>query len=121
MADWPSSLPQQPLRDGLSFQHPNGLLSTPMDQGPPKVRRKFTRAHRPMQCMWIMTLDQMHTLQTFIDVDLAGGALTFTMPDPNNPPSGTCNARFDPNNLPTYQPEEPNLWLVSTSLLVLAA
>jgi hypothetical protein len=123
MPTWPASLPQSPLRDSVRFSSPNTLIASPMDSGPPKVRRKFTRAHRPMSCTFEMTEGQKADFQSFFRIDLASGALSFTMPDPNDPEGGACLARVDPQQMPSYavvgvQGGE-NVWAISLSLLVL--
>ncbi len=118
MPTWPAELPQAPLREGLSFTHPKGLLSSPVDQGTPKVRRKTTVAYRPMTSTWLMTYAQMVRFQAFVDVDTVGGTLSFLCPDPNAG-GALFQMRFDPDNFPAYMPEEPGFWLVRTSLLVL--
>ena len=118
MPTWPAELPQAPLRDGLSFGHPNGLLSSPVDQGPPKVRRKTTTAPWPISCTYIMTDAQIGIFQSFVNLDLTGGALSFTMPNPAN--SGqTATMRINPESMPQYAPEEPGFWMVRLSLLLL--
>lgn len=125
MPTWPADLPRSPLRDSLRFTGPNRLIATPMDSGPPKVRRKFTRAHRPMQCTFEMSEDQKLTFQAFVGTDLADGALSFTMPDPNSADGGACLARIDPSQMPSYAvigvDKGENVWAVSLSLLVLPA
>lgn len=122
MPTWPASLPTSPLRDSLQFTSPNCLISTPMDSGPPKVRRKFTRNYRPMQGTWAMSDEQKVVWQTFFNEELQRGALSFDMPDPNTD-GATCLARINPEQMPVYRSDGAtngkNDWLVTLSLLVL--
>lgn len=125
MPTWPASLPQSPLRDSLEFTGPNRLIATPMDSGPPKVRRKFTRAHRPMTCTFEMSEDQKVDFQTFVGIELADGALSFLMPDPNSTTGNLSSVRIDPQQMPRYRvigvDRGENVWAITLSLLVLPA
>lgn len=117
MPTWPGSLPQYPLQDGYSAAEPNGLLASAMDQGPPKVRRRFSAAVTPVQCSWKLTDAQKATLKAFVKTDLAGGALTFTWPNPEDPPN-TCAARFNPERLPVYA-ASGRRWLATAEVWIL--
>ena len=116
-AAWPVTLPPYPLQDGYSAGEPNGLISSPRDQGPPKVRRRHTAAVTPVQCSWKLSEAQKATLRAFVRDDLSGGALPFEWPNPESP-GNTCMARFNPERLPTYAPAGAR-WLATAEVWIL--
>lgn len=77
MAIWPLSLPQAPSWTGFQETSPNTTIRTPMDVGPPKVRRRSTAAVRPLSMQFMLTRDEVATLETFYQTTLAGGSLPF--------------------------------------------
>jgi hypothetical protein len=79
MAAWPASLPQQPSNFAdftQTYQDP--LVRTQMDEGEPKVRRRFTKNILIAQYTMLMTTAQCATLRTFYETTLGHGAAVFT-------------------------------------------
>jgi hypothetical protein len=117
MPAWPLTLPQRPLLDGFSWGTADGLISTAMDNGPPKVRRRYTAATVPLQCVWALSYAQVLIMRAFVLDDLAGAALSFTWPDPLT--GDPVTARFDPQRLPSYQPAGPVRWRAAAGVWIL--
>ena len=80
---WPTDLPQKLLSDGYSYGFADGRLKTAMDAGPPKMRRRFSSAVRPVAGQFYGSEDDMARLERFWAEDTAGGALPFLIPDQN--------------------------------------
>lgn len=91
---WPTSLPQEPLREGYTETGPDALLRTEMESGPPIVRRRFTAATQGRQVVYRMSDAQWATFKTFFDTTISGGALRFDWPDAGN--DTTVEARIKP-------------------------
>lgn len=53
-----------------------------MDQGPARVRRRYTAGVRPFEWGQIFTETQLGDLETFFVTTLGYGALSFTFPHP---------------------------------------
>jgi len=79
---WPTDLPRRVLRQGFSQGFADGRLSTKMEAGPTKSRRRFSSAVKPIQAALDVPLDGKMRLERFWDEDTAGGSLPFLMPDP---------------------------------------
>lgn len=77
MPTWPATLPQRPLADGFEETGRDGVLRTRMDAGPPKTRRRTTAGSSRMRCTFRLTTAQRATFVTFVESDLAGGALAY--------------------------------------------
>ena len=76
---WPSNLPQSPQD---SFSETGGVLvlSTSMDAGPAKIRRRGTKGS-VMQATFHMTKAQVNTFESFVKDTLKGTArFGFTHP-----------------------------------------
>lgn len=113
--EWPSSLPQYFLRAGFSHSRPNNLISTQMDRGPAKVRRRNLAGVGKMSGSMVMTLDQWNDFENFIDNTLAGGVLSFLFPDPLNPGS-YLTVKFDPTATIGRTPFAENKFSVPVAL-----
>lgn len=81
-ATWPTSLPQAFQQNGYSQGEGEGRLRTQPDQGPGKVRRRFTAVPKPLTGVMEVTNAQLATLDSFVLNDIQGGSLPFTFPDP---------------------------------------
>lgn len=68
------------------------LLETPMDAGPPKVRRRFTAAPTPLTGSMTVDVAQLAIFQTFIRDTLLGGAVPFDWVRPST--SDACVMQF---------------------------
>ena len=117
MASWPGTLPATPLLRGYAESPPDLTIRTQMDQGPAKIRRRFTAAPRPMRFAFNMTTAQIAILDTFYVTTLSGGALTFTFTNPRT--AATDTYRF--LSPPTYTPWSGSYWRVELDLEIVAA
>jgi len=79
---WPTALPQRFLVDGYSLSQPDGRLRSPMDAGPPKVRRRSSAAVRNVSAQIIVTFDAHGRFDRFWAEDTSGGVLPFLVPNP---------------------------------------
>lgn len=85
MAVWPGSLPTSPLADGFTYEPVPQSISTQMECGPPKRRRRFSVAYGRYGMRFLLTGAQRATFETFYGSDLAGGSGTITgFPDPRD-------------------------------------
>lgn len=80
--DWPTSLPQLPLEDSFSDPRGEAVVTSPMDVGPAKVRRKFTSVNRNYQVRMALTAAQKATLVTFYQVTSNLGTTPFVWTNP---------------------------------------
>jgi|APLak6261658528_1056013.scaffolds.fasta_scaffold00004_4 hypothetical protein len=62
---WPTTLPQETLANGFTESLVVNTVSTPMDNGPAKTRRRSARP-TPIQCSFLMTGAQVEILRDFI-------------------------------------------------------
>ena len=92
MAVWPASLPQTLLQASYKEMLPRTKIRTEMDAGPPKMRRRYTAAPRPLQATQNLTTTQVTDLKTFHNTTLLGGTLAFDWTDPIA--GGTVSFRF---------------------------
>lgn len=79
---WPAELPQLVLQDGYQETMPNTRLRTQMDQGPAKVRRRFSAGVRPFSLLLDMSSAQVAIFDTFYNTTLEGGSLSFSWKHP---------------------------------------
>lgn len=82
MTTWPPSLPQTPLQDGFKEEFENNIITTQMDQGPAKVRRRFTAGVQKYDVTFLMSSSQLSTFETFFNDTISQGATSFTFPIP---------------------------------------
>lgn len=115
MADWPASLPQNPMKQGYSESPPNTVQRTNMDAGPPKVRRRFTAGVRPFNMDIKLSPTQTETLDVFYNSTTNGGADPFTWKHPRT--GITVSFRFIAP--PEYTPTSGNKFIASLALEVL--
>ena len=83
-AVWPASLPQTPLAEGYNERAPDTVIRSPMEAGPPRLRRRFTAGVRNIECQLRLTPAQLDTLDAFFGSTVAGGALPFDWKHPRN-------------------------------------
>jgi hypothetical protein len=102
MAIWPPSLPA-PNWTGFQETSPNVVIRTSMDVGPPKVRRRSTAGVRPLSMTFLLTKDDVSTLDTFYQTTLSGGSLPF---DWTHPRTGAA-VRVQFTASPSYQAQGP--------------
>lgn len=77
---WPSTLPR-PTRASYAATAPDGRLSTKMEAGPPRVRRRYSSAAATRQMAIVATGDQRARFWRFWGEDTVGGSLPFFVPD----------------------------------------
>lgn len=93
MPVWPTNLPQCPLMDGFTQELPRLSITTEMDAGPAKVRRRFTAGVTKYTLSFILTSTQLSDFQNFFLNETFGGSVPFDMPDPIG--GATVQMRFD--------------------------
>lgn len=98
MATWPVTLPS--LAVGADLSQQDGVIRSPMDAGPSKVRRRFTSTVRYLSGTMVLTSAQKAALDTFFNTTVAGGALAFEYDDPTNGFAGVAARFMAP---PTFQ------------------
>lgn len=114
---WPTTLPQNPQK-GFSESSGVLILRTPMDAGPAKLRRRGAKP-RILNLTFIMTSDQVATLENFVKNTIKGTArFGFTNPRTQT----TEEVRIVPQNdgiMYTNTYAAPGYWNVSLQLEVL--
>lgn len=81
MTDWPSTLPA-PKNGTYRESPPETTIRTQMEQGPAKVRRRFTNGQRQISFGMVLTQEQTQTLDAFYESDTSGGSLSFNYTHP---------------------------------------
>jgi hypothetical protein len=112
---WPAGLPAFVLEDDYAEAWADNVIRTPMDVGPPKVRRRSTAAPRRTGCSQLLTTAQVATLKTYYDTTTAYGSLSFEFTDPRT--GSTLEARF--LSPPAIRPAAPGYWRAAYSLEIL--
>lgn len=82
MATWPASLPQRPLQDGYSEELENVVITSGVDIGPAKKRRRTSAGVVKFNLGFLMSSAQLATFKSFFETDISYGAIKFTFPDP---------------------------------------
>jgi len=77
---WPAELPQ--CLDTYSEQAQPITVRTNVDEGPAKVRRRFSLRVVKAQASVVLRIDQRNVLDSFFYVDLDGGSKRFTFTHP---------------------------------------
>lgn len=83
MADilWPSTLPQAPASFSQA-RTANNVLRTQPDDGPAKMRRRYTKAPTQGSMSWTFTLEQWAIFEQFYEVTCNMGTSFFVMNHP---------------------------------------
>jgi hypothetical protein len=104
--------------DGFSFEPVPQSISTEMDSGPPKRRRRFSTAYGRYSMSFLLTGAQKADFDTFYGTTLAGGSGTITgFPDPVD--KTTATFQFAAGGDPKWMPVRPDgstsnrKWLLS--------
>lgn len=116
MPSWPGTLPTGPEWSSYQETSPNVALRTPMDVGPPKVRRRSTAGIRPFTMTFLLTQAQVATLDTFYQTTLTGGTASF---DSLTHPRTAAAATFRFVTPPQYQALGPNVYRASCQMEIL--
>lgn len=111
---WPASLPV-PINENLAYAPlVDNVLTTQMETGAPKYRRRFTAVPQSFTCTLILTAAQMTTLDTFVAITLLD-VLPFDWKDFRG--GGTATYTFQKR--PTYAlaASGANLWKAQLDLV----
>ena len=119
MPNWPGTLPTKPRQDSYrELQQPGAAIRTPVEQGPPKQRNRFTACIQSFQVDYDMTSAQVDTFWTFYRTTLGNGALAFDgLPHPRT--QATVQQRFDVSNPPSDSASGWDSYVVSMNLEIL--
>jgi hypothetical protein len=74
---WPTTLPQYPELSGFKTTYQNQQLSSSMDAGPPKVRRRFTAGIINHTIMLTLNTTEFETFKTFFFTTCQSGTIRF--------------------------------------------
>lgn len=66
MATWPSTLPQAPLQNASYAPAVDNVITSNMETGAPKTRRRFTFVPETFTGSLLLTTAQVATLKTFV-------------------------------------------------------
>jgi hypothetical protein len=90
---WPLSLPQNPMRTGYKYGWANNTITSNMEYGPPKTRRRSSAGMNSLQVSFIFDTEQ---LQIFKDFYLVAEGISFYLPDPENPQANYLLVKISP-------------------------
>lgn len=99
-AVWPATLPQIPLVEGYLERFGPNTIRTPMDWGPAKRRRRFTKSHDPHQFAFEVDGTQLATFKAFYKTTILHGALSFDYTHPTDGVTATFAMLDEPNIVP---------------------
>lgn len=116
MATWPATLPA-PALNTLTESPPKNAISTQMDKGPAKTRRRTTANVRPLKFSLKLTPAQTATLDTFFDVTTYSGVDEFNYTHPRT--GAAVSARFKPDWVPDYKEAEGAVYICSIELEIM--
>lgn len=75
---WHTGLPDRPLTDGYEQTLSRAdVITTDMDTGPKKSRRRSLAAPRPFVMQFLLNLEQVDIFEDWYDNTLQGGVLPF--------------------------------------------
>lgn len=89
MATWPATLPQIPLKFGYSEKAAQNAIRSKMEVGPAKSRGRISAGVRDHKLQFILNPTQLATFETFYEVTLLSGSLSFTWIHPRTKVIGT--------------------------------
>ena len=79
---WPGALPDSLLISGYSSGEKDVILSSSMEVGPAKVRRRNTAGIRPLSGRMMLTSTELQTLRAFYNDSTLSGAIRFSWKAP---------------------------------------
>lgn len=91
-ATWPSSLPQTPLTDGYGESQQPNKIRTPMEIGPAKQRKRYTKDVDKIDATFEMDDSQVETFLDFYENTISAGVDKFDIDHPRT--GNTVEARF---------------------------
>lgn len=110
---WPSTLPQLPVEDGISYKAWDNAVRTQMDAGTPKVRRRFTAVGDDAKLAIVVDKAGADTLDAFYTTTLKT-VLPFTWKHFRKVGFPACDYRF--KSPPQYMPMGGGQWRVELDL-----
>ena len=78
---WPTDIPFCLLMQGYLEERQPVVIRSPVDSGPQKVRRRYTRPLNGIIGALVVTLEQLDSFWLFFDTTLQGGTFTFEVPN----------------------------------------
>lgn len=112
---WPAGLPQAPLFASMSDDFGFNIVTTNMEAGVAKIRKRGQRSSK-MQMTFSMTTAQVATLKTFVETTISGlSRFYFTHPRTGS----TIEARLVPSGdgvLYQIAQTAPGYWNVSMTM-----
>lgn len=119
--EWPTSLPDKPLREAYEELRAKNIIRTKMDKGPAKVRRLQSKAPTPLPGItFSLSTSQLDTLETFVSDTLGEGVYRFSWQHPRT--DEVVELRFLPASdeaLYSIRPMGGNNWEISCKMEVL--
>jgi hypothetical protein len=97
---WPADLPQRFQVEGYREQEAETRVQTPMDAGPPKVRRMWSAQAAPIDLSLKVQEIQRARFRTFWRDDTKQGSLSFYAPHPSLEAMNIYVGNNDPVTLP---------------------
>lgn len=82
MASWPAGLPQNFDTDSYSETRQDGVVRTPMENGPDKVRLRFTSTVERVTGTVTVVGSDVETFWTFYETDTLYGSVAFDWTHP---------------------------------------
>ena len=80
---WPTAeVPYILNASGYTSMFPDGRIKTPMDLGPPKLRKRSSGVVTPVSGVLVCTSEELGRLRRWWAEDTAYGALPFLFPEP---------------------------------------
>lgn len=99
MPAWPATLPQRLNRSNFSYTPEDGVIRTRMEQGPVKMRPRFTATTTVVTGTIVVDRTQYQTLDTFYRTTTSYGVTPFDWVDPIT--EAPCRYRFLAPPLPS--------------------
>ena len=79
---WPPSLPQSPIANGYKESMPSNILRSDAEYGPAKVRKRGGSKPITVKASYVLTTEEVETLDNFVYNNIGGGAICFDWPRP---------------------------------------
>lgn len=114
MAEWPASLPKQPIVDAMSFADEPNFVEFKPDVGRGQRHKRYTADRMPIEAAIALTAQQVETMRSFYRNDCASGTMSFTMIDWLN---GTAR-RFTWETPPRFDRSTGDAFRCSVSLVL---
>jgi hypothetical protein len=100
---WPVDLPQMVSQDNYQEARGRNTIRTPVDQGRPKARRRFTSSIQTFTVTVYLTADQADIFDDFWENTTAAGSLEFDWVHPRTQEAAVC--QFTGDDPPPMTPD----------------